>query len=404
MNARLKADLWVRNVPHLVQITHSRLEHPLSGMVELSLENGKCTLRAVSHGIDGTLTIPAEVYLAGRWVIRASLVDMIARGGGEQIELAVHNNEFSAITARGMRVRSTVAKDMQFPAARTPPQRRVMATDDDAVAWAVVDEPTVNAQANDTIWMGVSPLNNGLYVSAASQSWAAMVRDGQDAQAIPVLASAIRRIRVLPGDILSFDQSGVTIDRSNLRYWVGVVQSPKMDTYPLAEKIIGGEISRVKLTAFNMDRLRRSLKVLHMGSDVSNLIPIHIRYMSGHLFLQSESSTVTGTSAVRADLMRGVDKWEIGVAGDSLLATLSNLDQAELAVNDDGRGVGALAVWRNRLVSIRASLRMQVSPLPVSEAMRLITQAAPAETASLPEVPSGVELPDPDPDPVPEPD
>ena len=332
--------------------------NPLTGLVELSLGDGVCCLRACGAGVQLRSSFAADVSVSGRKIIDLMSLMMVARAAKSSIQVVLDGDRL-VMSSQGIRVNSGVCPDVEFPKVDDKPLRSITLTDIDVEAWAIVDEPTVEQRADDTIWLGICPSNPRLYASASSGPWAGSVRDGQDQSAIPIPSSVLRKIRPRVGDVFAFDSKFLRVTRDSSVYHITVLSKYAAEMYPRIDSIISKTFSRIHLNGYNADRLRSMLSVLLSGADESKLIPVTLYFEDNHLFLICESSRVSTCAAVPAQLVSGENKWRVAIAGETVLATLSNLGKAfDLCVIDGGETAGALIIWNaNRVCSIRAGLR-----------------------------------------------
>jgi hypothetical protein len=387
--ARIKSDLWKDAVPQVLSIGHTRGSESFRGLVECVFEPRVVHVRAIGLGCEARASIPCECGVKARVVVGDGPVEMITRTAGGFVEIDLEEKHV-VFRSSGVQLRACRAPEVEFPPLKSANQRRLLLTNHDVQAWAVVDEATIDAQANDTIWMGVTPQNRGLYVSASAGVWAAMVRDGQDTQAIAVSAATMRKVRPQAGDVLNFCPDGLTVGRENVVYAVGALSSDRrMDTYPMVGNILLKEGARVRLSLPRVKRLREILRVVNMGADAKRLVPVLFRYDQGHLILWSESATITGMSVVPAEWVSGAHTWEIGLAGESVLATLGNCEeQIDLAVTADA-STGAAMIWVKNVVSLRAALRVGHQDIPPALVRSLVADQGSAVQDQAQEEPDG---------------
>ena len=341
-------------------------------------------------GCEARVFLPADTKGTHRCIVGANPLSMMSRAAGDFIELDMQDGKL-VFTSAGVQLSARVMPEMEFPSMKITVERTLTLTGEDVSSWAIVDEATIDAKANDTIWFGISPIDGRLYVSAGSSTWIAMVRDGQDEKAVPVSALVMRKIKPQIGDIVRFCNLGLTLQRGHIEYVVSALNSScRIDTYKLANALIDKEEHRVQLSEGQVNRLREILRVVSMGADEKRLVPTVLRYEFGHLVVWSESQTISGVSVVGATMISGNEGWEIGVAGDAILSTLMNIKGGlDIAVTSGGT-TGALMLWQGQTLSIRASLRVDHQPIPKDLILDLIHRhrEVPAE---VPEPGSGAE-------------
>ena len=385
MIARIGAGFWKEYIPSMLSIGGMRSpDTRLKDAVELVVAPNVTTFRMVGTGCEARVFLPSQSTGNHRVIISANPLSMISRAAGDFIELDTQDGKLVFASA-GVQLSARLMPDMEFPSTKVAGERTLTLTEEDATAWAIVDEPTVDAKADDTIWFGITNGEGRLYVSAGASSWVAMVRDGQDTDAVPVSAVVMRKIRPQAGDIVGFCNLGLTLRRGHIEYVVGALSSNRrIDTYQLAASIIDKERHRIHLNVGQVARLREILKVVSMGADEKRLVPVLFRYEFGHLIVWSASQTITGISILTAEKVSGDEGWEIGIAGDSVLATLGNVKgELDIAVTD---GVaGAMLMWQGVTVSIRASLRVDHQPIPKDLIQDLIHHRHPEAQEEVPE-------------------
>ena len=394
--ARIQAGLWKEYIPPMLSLGGTRFDREsglsgdaLKGMVDFTVDTSGVVLRMIGRGCEAVVRMPATVGLHGRWIIGCSPIEMVTRAANGLIRVEDLGPRLAFVSA-GCRIEAQIAPSVDFPPMKVASDRRIMLVDQDRQAWAVADEPTTESNANDTIWIGITPQNHRLYVSGSSSSWVAMVRDGQDLQAISLPARIIRGISPKAGDVFSFSANGLIITRGMIEYSVGALsQDRKADTYPLAGNLIVKEQHRIRLNEGQVRRLGEILRVVNMGSDLNRLIPVLFRYEQGHIVIVGESQVVTGMGVVPAELVKGEEGWQIGLAGESILATLANFKGGVDISVTDGSKTGALMIWQGPLVSIRAALQVGHQDIHPDQIRRLIEgQALPLEAQE--------DLPEPD--------
>lgn len=359
MKAIVNADGMHDAVRQLLSISSGRSTiNPFAGLIEVQVENGVCKLRAFGASVQVMATFAADVSQSGRCVVGSTPIAMIARATKSHIQMELSGNDLAMVSS-GIRVNAAIQPDGHFPKQPDSGDRSILLTAVDVEAWSIVDEPTTAENADDTIWLGVSPLNPRLYASAAAGSWAAAVRDGQDASAIAVPASVLRKIRPQVGDVLRFSVGSLTIAREGITCWLSTLSRPAIDRYPMMESLIGRSVSRVQLGEHGLSRLRTILSVLISGSEESKLIPVTFFFEQGHLFLVGQSSKVSTAAAIKAQLIKGEKTWRVAAAGEAILATISNLrPPVDFCVIGTDGATNALMIWnQHRVVSIRAGLR-----------------------------------------------
>lgn len=364
MIAEVYCEPWKRHVPSMIAIGSTRLDTVrLRGLVEFWLLPNRCQMRVVGNGCEASLVLPAKVANPIRFVVSDVPVSMITRAAEADIQISIKDNRV-VFHAAGVEISSALAPDVEFPPEKVAKDRAVSLDSRDVIAWAVADEPATTAQADDTIWLGVTPQNKRLYASASSSSWSAMVRDGQDLQSVPVSATIMRKIKPTAGDCIGFCPDGITVRRGMLNYAVGALATRKLDAYPILGNVLNRQAGLIHLNEGQLSRMIAALRVINMGSELSELIPVLVTYQDGVLYLGSESSTITGVSCVEVKHISGLRNWSIGIAGESLLATLLNFkSQIGIGVTDNPE-TGAMLVWSGNVVSARASLKVHHHLLP----------------------------------------
>lgn len=358
MIARIYPDPWKEFVPPLIAIAATRLDTArLRGLVEMQFLPNRVQMRVVGSGCEASLSIPAQVKKECRIVVSDVPISMITRAVEKAIDVLADGDRVVFQTS-GVEISSSIAPDVEFPPEKVAKDRAVSLGPDDVLAWSVADEPTTEANADDTIWLGVTPQNKRLYASGSSTSWSAMVRDGQDLKAVAVPATILRRIKPAVGDCIGFCQDGITVRRSMIQYAVGALSSRKIDAYPIFGNVLNRQASLIRLNEGAVKRLTEVIRVVNMGSELSKLIPVLFTYSDGFLYVASESTTISGVSCVKVRHVSGLRHWSIGIAGDSLFATLNNFRTGiDIGVTENPE-TGAMLVWNGKLVSARASLRV----------------------------------------------
>lgn len=375
MTATVDLAVWKEWVPQLLAVCSARGDHiPFSGLVKLDAVGQVLMLSAAGSSISAELAVPASVEEGGAVNVGSAVLQMSARSAEKPVKIFTepkHNTV--TLLSNGLRI-NTQAVVGEFPKLNPGAEiRDIVLTSDDVEDWAIVDEPTSNVSALDTIWIGVCPGVRRLYASAVCSPWASAVMWSMDANAVPISASTLRKINPSKGDRFVFREKALDIHRGPIMYRLSHLAEFMPDGFRKIESVIKNVSTKILLKPDSIARLRSMLMAAVCGFGEKTLVPVTFTYESDHLFLSCSGSVTSTHSAVPVEHFAGPKKATVCVAGDSIVRTLGNIaGSAELHFMD-GDTAGAMVIATNRkVVSVRASIRESHQAPPAEDRKALV--------------------------------